>query len=106
MQALAESERSRFVVVMLPLAVQLSDLGFAEFARSAPGSPGQPEIDRPQRLMWRGGDHLGLAVIAVLPGFRDWTMRGGRSLYLARAGHWSEPGNRLAADPARRALRP
>jgi len=104
MQALAESERSRFVVVMLPLAVQLSDLGFAEFARSAPGSPGQLEIDRPQRLMSRVGDHLGVAVIDLLPGFRDWTVHGGRSLYLERDGHWNERGHRLAADLVAREL--
>ena len=104
MQSLAASERSRLVLVMLPVALQLSDQEFAEFARSVPRSSGKLENDRPQRLMTRVGDRLGVAVIDLLPGFRDWTMRGARSLYLERDGHWNERGHRLAADLVAREL--
>jgi len=98
MQALASSEGTRVVVVLLPLAVQLSNEAFAEFVRSAPGSPRGLEIDRPQRMVTPIGNRLGVAVIDLLPGFRDWTLRGGDALYLARDGHWNERGHKLAAD--------
>lgn len=97
-QTLASSERSRVVVVLLPLVVQLSDERFAAFSRSASGSARDLEIDKPQRMMKRVGDRLRLTMIDLLPGFRDWTVRGGRALYLERDGHWNEEGHRLAAD--------
>lgn len=98
MVKLASSERSGVVVVLLPLAMQLSDERFAEFARSASVSPGELEIEKPQRVVTRIGDRLGVAVIDLLPGFRAWTAGGGGSLYLERDGHWNERGHRLAAD--------
>ena len=104
MQALASSEHGRVVVVLLPLEVQISDERFAEFARSARGSPAGLEIDRPQRVTKQIANRLGVAVIDLLPGFRDWTARRGSALYLESDGHWNERGHKLAAGIVAREL--
>jgi hypothetical protein len=90
--------------VLLPLAVQLSDVKFAEFARSETGTTQGLHLDRPQRLMSRVADRVGIPVIDLLPAFREWTAGGGGALYLERDGHWNGNGHRLAADIVAREL--
>jgi len=98
MQALASSEGSRVVVVLLPLAVQVSNDRFVEFARSMRKSPRDFQIDKPQRMMTNVGDHLGLAMIDLLPGFQEGTAHGNGPFYLEHDGHWNARGHKLAAD--------
>ena len=95
---------ARVTLVLLPLAVQLSDERFATFARATSGSTRGLEINKPQRLLRRVGDRVGIDVIDLLPGFREWTAGSGGGLYLERDGHWNEPGHRLAAEIVAREL--
>ena len=90
---IASSAGSRTAVVLVPLAVQLSDSEFTRIVGSGRGL----EIDRPQRLIRGICERTGIAVIDLLPGFQEWTASGGGSLYLERDGHWNEAGHRLAA---------
>lgn len=91
---LASANTSVLTLVLLPLAVQLSDARFATFAASATD---KLDMTRPQRMMTDVGRRLGIEVIDLLPGFREWTTGGGESLYLESDGHWNEEGHRLAA---------
>lgn len=95
------AEGGRVVLVLLPLAMQLSDATFADLARAA----GQElRIDGPQRLVTRVAARAGIPVIDLLPGLRAWTAGGGAPLYLERDGHWNERGHRLAAEIVSREL--
>ncbi len=102
-QAIASTDGGRVALVLLPIAVQLYDERFAELARAASGSTRGWEINRPQRLLRRVGDRVGIDVIDLLPGFRGWTAGGG-GLYFERDGHWNEAGHRLAAEIVARDL--
>jgi hypothetical protein len=105
MRVVASASGSRVVVVMVPMALQLSDMGFAEYARVTPRTTLRLELDRPQRLMKMVSEQAGVAAIDLLPAFRDWAAAGGGSLYLERDGHWNEAGHRLAATVAGAELR-
>jgi hypothetical protein len=96
-RAVASSSGGRVAVVLIPLAVQLSDAAFAEFARAAEESPLSLEINKPQRVIKEAADRSGIPVIDLLPAFREWAASGGESLYLTRDGHWNQAGHRLAA---------
>jgi hypothetical protein len=85
-------------VVLLPLKVQLSDSVFAGFVQSA-GMPAQEMmIGKPQQMITRIADSLGIPVIDLLPRFRQWTADSTAPLYLEWDGHWNEAGHRLAAE--------
>jgi len=101
-QSRAAAEGGRVVLVLLPLAMQLSEERFDAFARvvagSANGSTGRLDIGRPQRMMLAVADRADLPAIDLLPRFRAWTAGGGAELFLQRDGHWSEQGHRLAVE--------
>jgi hypothetical protein len=97
-RVLAGSHGTRVVLVLLPLAVQLSDEKFSAFAEAATGSPGDLELTRPQRLMQEVARRAEIPVIDLLPGFRSWTQDRGDPLFLERDGHWNEDAHRLAAE--------
>jgi hypothetical protein len=85
-------------VVLLPLKYQLSDSTFARFVQSA-GMPAQAmQIGKPQQMITRITDSLGIPVIDLLPRFRHWTADSAAPLYLEWDGHWNEAGHRLAAE--------
>ena len=93
--ALATADGSRLALVLLPLAVQVSDERFAKFAEAAGGGM---KLERPQERVKGLAGRLGIDVIDLLAGFREWAASGGGSLYLERDGHWNEAGHRLAAS--------
>jgi hypothetical protein len=97
MQAVAAEHGGRVALVLLPLRYQLSDSTFADFVRASEVPPQEMQIDRPQRMLTRVADSLGVPVVDLLPGFRQWTAQGGAPLYLEWDGHWNEAGHRLAA---------
>jgi hypothetical protein len=88
---------ARVTLVLLPLAVQVSGERFAEFLRAQGRSIPDSDVERPQRLLAHVGEQVGIDVIDLLPGFREWTRGGGGSLFLERDGHWNGAGHRLAA---------
>ncbi len=92
-RVIAAEQGSHAVLVLIPLGVQLSDAQFAEFAGSLSGA----QIDQPQHQMKLIGKRVGIDVIDLLPGFREWAAAGGDPLYLSRDGHWDRSGHRLAA---------
>lgn len=92
-RVIAAEDRSRVVLVLIPLAVQLSNAQFAGFAESLPGA----QVDQPQVQMKRIGQRAGIDVIDLLSGFREWAATGAGPLYLSRDGHWDRSGHRLAA---------
>lgn len=96
-QTIAAEDGGRVAVVLIPIRAQLSDSLFAEFARIREASTAGPELDLPQRHIKRLTQRSGMAVVDLLPGFREWTARGGDSLYLVQDGHWDRAGHRLAA---------
>lgn len=98
MQAMASAEGRRVALVLLPLAVQLSDEKFdALDAQAATGSTRGLDRERPQRLMLGVADRTGIPAIDLLPGFRSWTAGGG-DLFFERDGHWNARGHRLAVE--------
>jgi hypothetical protein len=99
-RTVAASRGAQVVLVMIPLAVQLSAEEFAEFARVEAGSTDGLDIDRPQRVIGQAARRIGIATIDLLPGFRDWTSGGGSRLYLTLDGHWNAHGHRLGATVA------
>jgi hypothetical protein len=88
----------RVVVVLLPLKYQLSDSTFARFVQSAGVPPQEMKIGRPQQMVTRIADSLGVPVIDLLPRFRQWTADSTAPLYLDWDGHWNEAGHRLATE--------
>jgi hypothetical protein len=96
-QAIATAEGSRVVLVLLPLAVQLSGDRFAQFAHGATGA-GAMDPDRPQRVMTRVASEAGMSTVDLLPAFRDWAGAGRGELFLEREGHWNAQGHRVAAE--------
>ena len=98
MQALASADGRRVAVVLLPLAVQLSDEKFQGLAQTATGSPRGLDLERPQRMILGAASRMGIPAIDLLPGFRAWTAGGGDAVFLEREGHWNERGHQLAVD--------
>ena len=45
-----------------------------------------------------------IAVIDLLPYFREWQVRHGKALFLKYDGHWTEDGHEVAASIVSRAL--
>ncbi len=104
-RSLTMARSGRVVLVLLPLQTQVSDARFAAFVRTAADTTSQMHLDEPQRYMRAIADRLGLPVIDLLPGFREWTATGGSALYLKGDGHWTEGGHRLAAAMVAKELR-
>jgi hypothetical protein len=84
--------------VLLPIAYQLSDSSFANFAQASEMSPQAMRIGKPQQLIAPEADSLRIRVIDLLPRFRQWTADSTAPLYLELDGHWNEAGHRLAAQ--------
>jgi hypothetical protein len=103
-QAVAAAGGGKMVIMLLPLAVQLSPQEFAQFARARAAAAHPLTLDQPQRLMRAVGEQIKVPVIDLLPEFGRWTSAGGGPLYLAQDGHWNEGGHRLAASIAAREL--
>ena len=61
-------------------------------------------LRKPQRLVTRVADQVGIPVIDLLPAFREWTTGGDATLYLERDGHWNDQGHRLGSDIVSREL--
>jgi SGNH hydrolase-like domain, acetyltransferase AlgX len=101
---LAAAQGSQVVVVLLPLAVQLSPQKFSEFVQVRGGQGRSLVLDRPQHLMMQVGQRTRITVIDLLPEFTRWTATGGGQLYLPDDGHWNMSGHRLAATIATREL--
>jgi SGNH hydrolase-like domain, acetyltransferase AlgX len=97
MARVASEHGSRMALVLIPLAVQLSDDRFAELNATGAGAGERFDRERPQRLMSDIGRRVGIDVIDLLPDFTDWTTSGRGSLHLERDGHWNVAGHRLAA---------
>jgi hypothetical protein len=91
-------------VVLIPLAIQMSDEAFDVFLRQQGLPAGEVSKDRPQAIMRAWGDRQHLAVIDLLPEFRQWSAQPRRILYLEADGHWSEDGHRLAAGAVAREI--
>jgi hypothetical protein len=96
-RTIASEDGARVVLTLIPLGVQLSDRQFMEFAGAGAGARHAAQIDRPQRELKLIGARAGIDVIDLLPGFREWVVSGGASLYLTRDGHWDRSGHRVAA---------
>jgi hypothetical protein len=97
MQRVAAAHGSRMVLVLLPLAVQLSDDTFGELARAATGSESGLDMRMPQRLVMGVADRMRVPAIDLLAGFRAGAAENGR-LFVERDGHWNEAGHRLAVE--------
>lgn len=98
MQAIGSAKGSRMALVLLPLAVQLSEETFADVARSAAGMPRELDIERPQRLIMGVAGRIGIPAIDLLSGFRVGAAGRRDSLFLEHDGHWNERGHQLAVD--------
>jgi len=94
----------RIALVMLPIVYQLSDSMFAGFVHAA-GLPSQEmQIGRPQQVITRIADSLGIESIDLLPAFRKWVADSTAPLYLTWDGHWNDAGHHLAAQVVVRRL--
>jgi hypothetical protein len=98
MQTLTSARGTRLMLVLLPLALQLSDERFGELARTATGSSTGLDVGKPQRLVMGVADRTRIPAIDLFAGFRAWTLQGGASLFLERDGHWNERGHHLAVE--------
>jgi hypothetical protein len=99
MQQVAREHGASVGIVLLPIAHQLSDTTFALFRRQARDTTVPMDLERPQLLVKAIADSLGIPVIDLLPGFRQWvTQHPDSSLYLKWDGHWNATGHRLAVD--------
>ncbi len=94
---IAAQQKAEAVVVLLPLAVQVSGQAPGGLVERVGTATGALDIDRPQRLLRGVAERVGVEVIDLLPQFRERTAAGGPSLYLERDGHWNESGHGLAA---------
>jgi len=91
------SIHGRLAIVMLPIVYELSDSLFNGFVHAA-GLPVQEMRNgKPQQVMTRMADSLGIETIDLLPSFRDWVADSTAPLYLAWDGHWNDAGHHLAA---------
>lgn len=103
-QSVGAQHGARVTLVLLPLAVQMSDGKVAELVRAGGGLTSGCDLERPQRLLKDIVAQVGIHLTDLLPGFREWTRDGGGSLFLDRDGHWNEAGHKLAADIVARDL--
>lgn len=94
----------RVAIVMLPLKYQLSDTIFAALVRTAGVPADSMQLLKPQAMVTRVADSLGIPVVDLLPGFRQWTADSTAPLYLDWDGHWNAAGHRLAAREAAEGL--
>lgn len=96
---LARQRGAWFAIGLIPLAIQVDDTQFEGFleAHHLP----RAEVDRegPQRRIQAWADARGVEVIDLLPAFRLAHGRhAGEPLYLAKDGHWTELGHRVATE--------
>lgn len=85
-------------IVMLPLIYQLSDSTYANFVKQSRVPATEMRMGKPQAMVKQMADSLGIPVVDLLPGFRQWTAERSDPLYLGWDGHWNDAGHRLAAD--------
>lgn len=104
LQKLGEEGGARCVVFLIPLALQIDDDRLSRFLRDYGLAPDAIDLDRPQRLMKSFGAANHLAVVDLLPAFRQWASGKGPALYLKKDGHWTESGHQLAANVVAEAL--
>lgn len=88
----------RSIVFLIPLALQIDHDRLSQLLRDHHLAPDMIELDRPQRMMKSFGDTIDMAVVDLLPPFRQWTSSNRSYLYLKKDGHWTEDGHQLAAN--------
>jgi hypothetical protein len=88
---------AKMAVFMIPLFIQVSDEGLAQFLQVQGLTREHINIDQPQQIMKRWGKEAGVLVIDLRPEFREWTKERGDTLFLENDGHWTTDGHRLAA---------
>jgi hypothetical protein len=88
---------AKMAVFMIPLFIQVSDEGLAQFLQVQGLTREHINIDQPQQIMKRWGKEAGVPVIDLRPEFREWTKERGDTLFLENDGHWTTDGHRLAA---------
>lgn len=89
---------ARSIVFLIPLALQIDRDRLSQLLRDHHLAPDMIELDQPQRMMKSFGGTIDMAVVDLLPHFRQWTSSNRSDLYLKKDGHWTEDGHQLAAN--------
>ena len=88
---------AKTAIFLIPLTVQLNDEKLVKFyTLNLPRDA--ISLYRPQQLMKEFGKAENIAVIDLLPYFREWQVRHGKALFLKYDGHWTEDGHEVAAS--------
>ena len=104
-QAEGKDGGAKTVVLLIPLALQLSKEKLVKFM-TGNDMPQRDFINRePQDMMLKFGRTQGLETIDLLPVFKEWGEKRNEHLYLESDGHWNSAGHRLAADSVASELR-
>jgi hypothetical protein len=88
---------ARTTVMLIPLSLQIYGDVRQRWLDANGVAADRLALERPQERMREIGAVLNVETVDLLPAFRKSVQHNGRSLHLARDGHWNPEGHRLAA---------
>jgi acetyltransferase AlgX (SGNH hydrolase-like protein) len=85
-------------VMLIPISLQLSESRILRLIAKNTLSRAEVIERKPQDRMIKFGASRGIAIIDLLPAFKEWEKKTGEQLYLEGDGHWNKYGHRVAAN--------